>query len=79
MHPSTSTGVGVSWSSSGTSNDHRIERSLDGGTSWSAVALVSVSTAFSDTELTADAQVCYPVIAYNRYGGWSDMSNLVIP
>jgi hypothetical protein len=71
--PHTSTTVWMVWGFGPDQDGFRIERSLNGGTSWSSVGTVS-SPMFMDTGLTSEQQVCYRVIAYNL-GGDAPPSN----
>jgi hypothetical protein len=65
--PYTSTAAWMFWGLGPNQDGFRIERSLDGGTSWSSVGTVS-SPVFYNEGLTSEQQVCYRVIAYNLGG-----------
>ena len=72
--PLSSSGVVVTWwAPYPNENEFRIERSLDAGTSWSAVA-THAGTSYIDDGLASEQQVCYRVIAFNA-GGESPPSN----
>jgi titin len=66
----TSTSVAITWGSTGVVSGFRIERSQDGGGTWSSIATISeaASSRFQDEGLASDQQVCYRVIAYNLHG-----------
>jgi titin len=74
--PSSSSNVGVTWNDNSNNEDgFHIERSLDGGASWSTYATAAANaTSFGDN-VSADQQVCYRIRAFNL-GGDSDPSNV---
>ena len=72
--PGYSSGVDVIWrDNSPNETGFRIERSLDAGTSWSAVATRG-GTSYREDGLASEQPVCYRVIAFNT-GGDSPPSN----
>ena len=69
--PAGSNAMWLRWQVNSTTPDgFRVERSPDGGTSWTSVATVpNVSRDYFDfTGLTSEQRVCYRVIAYNVTG-----------
>jgi hypothetical protein len=62
--------VTVDWIDNSPNEDgFRIERSLDGGSTWNPAALVPASVRSSVDEMrTSEQQVCYRVFAYNAVG-----------
>ena len=74
--PSNSSTVDVTWTDNSANEDgFRVERSLDGGSSWATVSTtVANVTSLRDGGRTSEQQVCYRVIAFNA-GGESPPSN----
>ena len=68
--PYSSTDVSMTWSvPSFNGEEFRIERSLNGGQSWSVAGTSHAGNlAFWDSGLTSERQVCYRVIAFNSAG-----------
>jgi hypothetical protein len=68
--PFSSSYVYVSWADWSTNEDgFRIERSTDGGASWSSAATVPPNTySFGDPGLQSEQQVCYRVVTFNVSG-----------
>jgi hypothetical protein len=74
--PAGSHAIRVSWSVNPLNTDgFRVERSLDGGVSWTTVGVIPVGDWYQwdheliDAERTPEQQVCYRVFAFN---GWGD-------
>jgi hypothetical protein len=65
--PYTSTDVWMTW---GTQSDvnYRVERSVDGGTTWTVVGTADYHAIFYDSGLIGDQVVCYRIIAFNLGG-----------
>jgi hypothetical protein len=73
--PRNSSTIDVTWIENSSRDGFRIDRSLDLGATWTAADRVSANAySFSDTGRTAEQQVCYRVVAFNR-GGDSPPSN----
>jgi len=74
--PSSSTAVEVSWvDNSTTESGFRVERSLDGGSTWTNAGTVGSNVAsFQDPGRSSEQQICYRVSAFNA-GGDSPPSN----
>ncbi len=74
--PAFSTVVDVRWIDNSTNEDgFRVERSVDGGATWSSGGTVGPNvTSFRDWGLASEQQVCYRVMAFNA-GGESPASN----
>jgi hypothetical protein len=66
--PFSSTGVWMTWGNQSAGIGYRIERSVDGGATWSTVGTADYHATFSDSGLTSDQQVCYRIIAFNLGG-----------
>lgn len=65
--PVSSSSVQVYWDGSPAARGFRIDRSTDGGGSWSAVTLIPYALPV-DEGLTAEQTVCYRVIEFNEQG-----------
>lgn len=74
--PWNSSTVEVTWADNSTKEDgFRVERSLDGGTSWATVSTSAANvTSLQDGGRSSEQQVCYHVVAFNA-GGDSPASN----
>ena len=68
--PGNSSSVTVGWIDNSTNEDgFRVERSLDGGSTWITARSTNANATFStDDGRTSEQQVCYRVIAYNGQG-----------
>ena len=66
--PLTSTTVWMTWGNQSAATEYRIERSVDGGATWSTVGTTDYHATFSDSGLISDQQVCYRIIAFNPGG-----------
>jgi fibronectin type III domain protein len=68
--PSASTWVTITWADKSWNEDgFRLERSVNGGTSWTAARSTGPDATDSyDSELSSEQQVCYRVIAFNAVG-----------
>jgi hypothetical protein len=68
--PGASTWVSVTWADNSWNEDgFRLERSVNGGTSWTAARSTGPDATDSyDSELSSEQQVCYRVIAFNAVG-----------
>ena len=65
--PVSSTEIQLSWTASDGASDYRIERSINGGDSWTTAGR-SATPAFHDAGLTANTTYAYRVIATNAGG-----------
>ena len=74
--PTSGSTVRVTWSdNSSTEAGFRVERSLDGGASWTSGTTTAANvTSWGDAGLTSEQQVCHRVVAFNA-GGNSVPSN----
>jgi len=61
-------GISVSWADNSANEDgFRIERSTDGGVTWTIVGTTSFTT-WSDAGAPVEQQVCYRAFAFNAFG-----------
>ncbi len=61
--------IDLAWGDTPTETSYRLERSLDGGATWSARATLAADTVVhSDSGLAADTEYCYRVFATNTDG-----------
>jgi hypothetical protein len=74
--PSNSSTVTITWSDNSSNEDgFRVERTLDGGTSWTTVSTTAANVrSLPDGGRSSEQQVCHRVIAFNA-GGESPPSN----
>jgi hypothetical protein len=69
--------IDLTWNDVPNENAYHVERSLDGGATWSALTTLSVNTVgYSDTGLTSSQMYFYRVVATNDFGD-SAPSNVV--
>ena len=75
--PGSSSTVNVTWKDNSSNEDgFRVERSLDGGTSWTAGTTTAANViAWDDAGRTSEQPVCYRAVAFNL-GGNSGPSNI---
>jgi len=75
--PWSSSTIEVTWTDNSAIEDgFRVERSLDGGTSWATVSTTAANvTSFQDAGRSSEHQVCYRVVTFNA-GGDSPASNI---
>ncbi len=68
--PASSSAVVVTWGDNSLTEDgFRVERSLDGGASWAAVATTAANvTSLQDGGRSSEQPVCYRVVAFNAHG-----------
>jgi hypothetical protein len=68
--PAGSTAAEVTWGDDSSNEDgFRVERSMDGGASWSLAGSIDPDgTAFYDRDRASEQQLCYRVIAFNAEG-----------
>ncbi|HEV8263355.1 MAG TPA: fibronectin type III domain-containing protein [Gemmatimonadales bacterium] len=68
--PAWSTGITVTWGDNSTNEEgFRIERSLDGGASWTTTAIGAANaTSFTDDGRASETEVCYRLVAFNADG-----------
>ncbi|HEX8523355.1 MAG TPA: NPCBM/NEW2 domain-containing protein [Tepidisphaeraceae bacterium] len=62
------TQINLNWSASGNATGYRVERSLDGSTSWAALGSTTGLTFFSDTTVSGASAFYYRVVATNTAG-----------
>jgi len=76
VYPSSSSSMTITWVDNSTSEaGFRVERSADGGASWSAVETAPQdATSLGDAGLSSEQRACYRVIAFNSLGD-SQVSN----
>ncbi len=69
-YPASSNSMTIAWrDNSATEAGFRIERSSDGGLSWTAVGTVAANwTSFSEGSLPSEQPACYRVMAFNGLG-----------
>jgi hypothetical protein len=67
--PNSSNAVSVYWATdSRLAEGYRLERSIDGGASWSTAMTTPDQYWFYEEGLTSEQQVCYRLFAFNRVG-----------
>ena len=66
--PYTSTDVWMTWGNQASDINYRIERSVDGGATWTVVGTADYHAIFYDSGLVSDQQVCYRIIAFSAGG-----------
>ncbi|HEV8381738.1 MAG TPA: hypothetical protein VGQ29_09135 [Gemmatimonadales bacterium] len=67
--PQSSSSILSTWvPGSGNAEGFRVERSTDGGASWTVATVDSYGTSFWETGLPSEQQVCYRAIAFNVKG-----------
>lgn len=68
--PAWSSAVTVNWGDNSTNEDgFRIQRSLDGGATWTTAAIDAAdATSFIDDDRASETEVCYRLVAFNASG-----------
>lgn len=69
-HPSSSTSIGLGWTTQSANHDgFRIERSLDGGSTWLVIGSQDrLATSSHDPDVPSETRACYRVFAVNDAG-----------